>query len=152
MPGVLYEERLEENRRNRAVAGSGVGVCIGCFAGVGYGRTVGFGRRVSADTVIPSTSQLFVQNGRISGAFCGATIGFGAGSFLGSGLYMRKKIRLPAPLDNGGTYFVLPKIPNIPKKLSSAIRKTPRAVEKALGNYPKQLMRFGGRLLRIRGR
>lgn len=152
--GVLYEERLEYNRRQRGVLGSGVGVCVGCFAGMGYGRTIGFGRIVSNTVVVPSRTQLFVHDGKISGAFCGATVGVGMGTFLGSGIYFRKIIKLPSPFDRnrGRPYFLLPNIPNIPKCVSNALRRTPAAVEAALERYPMQLARFGGRILRVRGR
>lgn len=156
MVGVLYEERLEQNRRDRSVAGSGMGLCVGCFAGVGVGRTIGFGHKVSesgnTSVVVPSASRLFFHNGRVSGAFCGATVGFGVGSFFGSGLYVRKLIHIPSPLQragNGGTIFLLP---NIPRNASNALRRAPFIAQAAFDRIPMHLFRMGGRLLRLRGR
>lgn len=42
--------RLKANRHERGLLHGAIGVSVGCFAGAGYGKSVGMGRYVATDT------------------------------------------------------------------------------------------------------
>lgn len=70
---------------------AGVGVSVGCFAGAGYGLTVGFGSIVATTPnnnnalVVPSLkAQAFAHDGALVGAFCGVVLGGGVASGIGA--------------------------------------------------------------------
>lgn len=124
----VRHQRLEENASKRGWVGTGFGVAVGCFAGMSYGKTVGMGRFVSKDTVAPSRSRFFMHYGSIRGAFCGATIGGGVGTFLGSGIYKRWHLHLPKSIDARRRLSGMPRTPKIIKK---AISNTPIIIDSA---------------------
>lgn len=70
---------------------AGVGVSLGCFAGVGYGLSVGIGTVIATTPnnnnaiIVPSLkTQAFAHDGAMLGAFCGVVVGGGLATGIGA--------------------------------------------------------------------
>lgn len=85
------ESAIRKEQANSVTANPrlGVGVSIGCFAGVGYGLAVGIGSVLGSSRnttlIIPSaTSKAFAHDGAMAGAFCGVVVGGGFATGVGA--------------------------------------------------------------------
>lgn len=93
---VTYKNDALESAMRKEQANSvtgnprlGVGVSIGCFAGVGYGLAVGIGNVLGSSRnttlIVPSvTSKAFAHDGAMAGAFCGVVVGGGFATGVGA--------------------------------------------------------------------
>mmetsp|Transcript_8571 Transcript_8571/g.25767 ORF Transcript_8571/g.25767 Transcript_8571/m.25767 type:complete len:130 (+) Transcript_8571:351-740(+) len=61
----------------------GVGLAIGCFAGAGYGFSIGFGmvsKMGRTGSFVRPSRTPFAYEGALTGGFCGITVGTGVGA------------------------------------------------------------------------
>ena len=94
------------------------GVSIGCYAGVGAGISLGFGRIVNIRKdfalVLPSTMP-FLHEGKLVGAYCGLAMGVGFGPGMCSGWGLSWPISRVGRIEKGFGWFDK-RILSVPRK------------------------------------